>query len=134
MRSLMHIFKNYNKELFTFIKEVRLADAGKIIVVKLRGDIDSCTIPLIMEHWGEDFLKKFTNRNILCDLAEVRHIDSSTLAFLMLVLRNLKANGKKIGFINMSSLIKEYTNITRLNCCVCEYADEEAALEDMEIN
>lgn len=120
------IFRHHDGELFDYIKEIRATDG--VVVVKLRGKIDSETIPIIMANRSEKYLAHVTESHILFDLEDVEHVDSATLASLILLLHDLKLHHRKLAFINVPPMIRDYVDIVRLSYYVHEYDDEEAAL------
>jgi len=120
------LFRHDNGTLFNYIKDIRTT--GDVVIVKLHGKIDSDTIPIIMANRSEKNLAHVTEHHLLFDLKEVDHVDSATLASLILLLHDLKLHHRKLAFINVPPMIRDYVDIVRLSYYVHEYEDEEAAL------
>lgn len=120
------IFRHHNGTLFNYIKEIH--SSGEVVIVRLKGKIDSDTIPIIMANRSEKYLAHVTEKHILFDLKEVKHVDSATLASLILLLHDLKLHHRKLAFINVPAMIRDYVDIVRLSYYVHEYDNEEAAL------
>lgn len=120
------IFRHHDGELFEYIKEIRAA--GEVIIVKLRGKIDADTIPVIMARRRGQYFDNITDKHILFDVEEVSHVDSATLASLVLLLHGVKLHHRKIAFVNVAPGIRDLVKITRLNKYVHEYENEEEAM------
>jgi len=106
-----------------FIKEIILDD--NTALVKLKGAVDSSTIPLMKK----DRRKNFTGqRHIILDFKEVEHIDSSTLGQLVMVFLELKANNKRLAVINVTAPLQNYIDLLKLNSIVKTYTSKKAAL------
>ena len=121
-----NIFRHHDGTLFNYIKEIRTTE--DVVIVRLKGKIDSDTIPIIMANRSEKYLAHVTENHILFDLKEVKHVDSATLASLILLLHDLKLHHKKLAFVNIPPRIRDYVDIVRLSYYVHEYENEEAAL------
>ena len=122
------IFKNQNGKTLVYIKEIKEID--NLAIVRLRGAIDSRTIPIIRDNLGSD-VERYLDKHILLDLKEVILIDSATIAALIQLLSELKVHNRKLGIINMTLLFKNYLSIARLGSVVCVYKDEKSAVKDL---
>ena len=126
--SIEDIFKNQNGKTLAYIKEIKEID--NLAIVRLKGSIDSRTIPIIRANLGSD-VERYLDKHILLDFEGVTHIDSATLASLIQLLSDLKARNRKLGIINMTLLLKNYLSIARLKSVVCVYRDEKSAVKDL---
>ena len=126
--SIGDIFKDQNGNIFAYIKEIK--EINDLAIVRLRGTIDSYTIPIIRANLGSK-LEKYLDKDILLDFKEVAHIDSATLASFIQLLNELKMYNRKLGIANAPLLLKSYLNITKLESVVQIYKSEKAALEDL---
>jgi len=122
------IFKNKKGRTFNYVKELKETD--ELIMVRLKGVIDTYTLPIIKaEHDSE--IKENLDKHILLDFKDVTHVDSATLASLIQLLNELKMHNKKLGITNATFLLKNYLGITRLESMVHIYETEKAALKDL---
>lgn len=126
--SIRDIFKNKDGKIFTYIKEIKEIDS--LVIIKLQGYIDSHTIPIIRDNFS-DKIKKYLDKNILLDLKEVTHVDSSTLASLVQLLNELKKRNRKLGIVNTTFVLREYLKITNLESVVQVYKSQTDALDDL---
>jgi len=126
--SVEDIFKNQNGKTLEYIKEIKEID--DLAIVRLKGSIDSNTIPIIRTNLGSD-VERYLDKHILLDLKEVILIDSATIAALIQLLSELKVHNRKLGIINMTLLFKNYLSIARLGSVVCVYKDEKSAVKDL---
>ncbi|MCK5450984.1 MAG: STAS domain-containing protein [Candidatus Omnitrophica bacterium] len=126
--SIEDIFKNQDGTILAYIKEIKEID--DLAIVRLKGAIDSRTIPIIRANLGSD-VEKYLDKHILLDLKEVTRIDSATLASLIQLLGDLKVHNKKLGIINMTHFLKNYLSIAKLESVVCVYKDEKSAIKDL---
>ena len=129
--SIEDIFKNQNGKTLAYIKEITELD--NLAIVRLKGSIDSHTIPIIKANLGSD-VERYLDKHILLDFKEVTRIDSATLASLIQLLNDLKVHNRKLGIINMILLLKNYLSIAKLESVVRVYKDEKVALKDLSQN
>lgn len=125
----MHnIFKHENGRPFEYIKEIR--DADNLVIIRLRGAVDSDTIPMIEQNIAARGIK-LIDKNILVDFNEVTHVDSATLAALVTNLNNAKKHHKKMGIINIHQDLAYYLDIERIKSLFNIYENEDAALKEL---
>ena len=123
-----YIFQNNKGKTFDYIEEIEEFD--NLTIVRLKGAIDSSTIPAIRAKF-DSRIKKTLDKNILLDVKKVTNIDSSTLASLIQLLSDLKKRNRKLGITNTTVLLKNYLNITKLKSAVQIYKSEKAALGNL---
>jgi len=121
-------FKNKNGESFNYIKEVKEAD--EYVIIRLKGTVDAHTISKVKTERRRE-IKKILDKHILLDFREVTHMDSAALASLLMLLSDLKKHNRKLGIVNITSLLKNYLNIHKLESAVQIYKDENAALREL---
>jgi len=124
---MKNLFKHKNGKQFEYIKEIK--EIGNSVIARFRGAIDSATIPII-----EKNIKKrgtlYLDKNVLVDLEDVTHVDSSTLAELLILLNELKSHHTKLGIVNVPALFMSYLQIERVGSAVRVYESEDTALRD----
>jgi len=125
------IFKNKKGKELTYIKKIQ--EINTLVIIRLKGFIDSYTVPTLTEFGKKDSSKteRYLNKHILLDFKDLTHIDSATLASLIQLLNELKARNRKLGIVNATLLLKNYLRITRLESMIQIYMSEKAALEDL---
>jgi len=131
MPKIEDIFKDKKGKALTYIKKIQETDT--LVIIRLKGFIDSYTIPILVKFGKKDSSKteRYLNKHILLDFKDVTHIDSATLASLIQLLNELKARHRKLGIVNATLLLKNYLRITRLESLIRIYKSEKAALEDL---
>lgn len=128
---LKNLFKNKNNKPLPYLKEIKLVN--ETVIIRFTGDIDTRTIPVIMDNCGHSKCRiQAIDKNIVLDFKDVRKVDSSTLAFLVHLLREHKEKKKKIVLINMSTLLKKYLVLAKLDSYIQTYNDEKSALAAFE--
>jgi len=65
------------------------------------------------------------------DFKEAKHIDSSTLAYIISLLNQLKKRDRKLGLINTNSEIDNYLEIEKVKSLVHVYKNEKEALKSL---
>lgn len=124
---LKNLFKNKNNKPLSYLKEIKLVN--ETVIIRFTGDIDAQTIPIIMANCGHSKCRiQAIDKNIILDFKDVRKVDSSTLAFLVHLLREHKEKNKKIVLINMSPLLEKYLVLAKLDSYIQTYNDEKSAL------
>ncbi len=126
--SIRDIFKNKNGKIFTYVKEIKEIDI--LVIIKLKGSIDFHALPIISANF-ENKIEKYLDKHILLDFKEVTHVDSATLASLIKLLNELKKRNRKLGIVNITSVLKEYLKIANLESVVQVYESQAEALDDL---
>jgi len=128
IQSVVDIFRDEEGKLLPSIKETKRL--SQTTIVRFQGVIDSSTIPVISKNIKSE-MKIYLDRNILLDFREATHIDSSTLAYMISLLSQLKKRDRKLGLINTSSEIEDYLDIERIRSLVHVYKNEKEALKNL---
>ena len=124
IRYIQDLIKKGKK--FPFIKDVIIDN--NMVLIKLKGLVDSSAIPIVDSKRREKAVK---DHHIILDFKEVEHIDSVTLAYLVVAFSDLKKQNKKLAVINATSLLKGYIDLLHLNHIVKVYKSKRAALADL---
>jgi anti-anti-sigma factor len=106
-----------------FVKEVILDD--NMAFVKLKGAVDSSTIPLIRKRRGRHLTGQ---RHVILDFKEVKHIDSATLGKLAVLFSELKSQNKKLAILNASPALLDYIDLLNLKSIVQTYNSKKEAI------
>ena len=127
-QSVVDIFRNEKGELLPSIKEIKRLN--QTAIVRFQGVIDSSTIPIISKNIKSE-MKIHLDRNILLDFRAATHIDSSTLAYMISLLNQLKEKDRKLGLINVSSDMDAYLDIEKVRSLVHVFKNEKEALKSL---
>ena len=114
-------------------EELRRIPSEKFCIVKndltvccIEGEIDINTAPDIKKAFEKLVVKK--SPKIVINLAKVTYVDSSGLATLVEILKNMKVYGGKMRLTGMSTKIKSLFEITKLDKLFEIMASEEEAI------
>jgi len=128
IQSVVDIFRDEEGKLLPSIKKTKRL--SQTTIVRFQGVIDSSTIPIISKNIKSE-MKIYLDRNILLDFREATHIDSSTLAYMISLLSQLKKRDRKLGLINTSSEMDTYLDIERVRSLVHVFKNEKEALKSL---
>lgn len=128
--SAKDVFKNKKGKVFSCVREIK--ETNSLVIVRLKGSIDAYTIPKIETKHGSE-IEKNLDKHILLDFKEVSHIDSATLASLVLLLNELKVHHRKLGIVNPTPLLMNYININKLKSKVRIYKNGQNSFEEFVI-
>jgi len=128
IQSVVDIFRDEEGKLLPSIKETKRL--SQTTIVRFQGVIDSSTIPVISKNIKSE-MKLYLDRNILLDFSNATHIDSSTLAYMISLLNQLKKRDRKLGLINTSSEMDNYLDIERVRSIVHVFKNEKEALKSL---
>jgi anti-anti-sigma factor len=102
----------------------------KVIILKLKGDLDMYTLPFAKEKIKELLEKKKFSKLVL-DLEEMDYIDSSGLGFFIGTLKKLRDHGGDLKLINLNSYIKGIFRLIQLDYVVEVCENKEEALKKL---
>jgi len=128
IQSVADIFRDEKGRLLPSIKEIKRL--SQTTIVRFQGMIDSSTIPIISKNIKSE-MKRYLDKNILLDFKEATNIDSSTLAYMISLLSQLKKRDRKLGLINTNSDMDNYLDIERVRSLVHVYKNEKEALKSL---
>ncbi len=93
--------------------QINSEEKNGIMIFKVTGDIDINTSPEVKKSFDRIISDK--KDKIIINLKEVGYVDSSGLATLVEILKNLRAFGGKLKLTNLSPKVKGLFEITRLD-------------------
>ena len=97
-----------------------------VTIFYIEGDIDINSAPDVKKSFDSSIKAK--KESILVNLKDVDYVDSSGLATLVEVLKNLRTYGGKIKLTNLSSKVMGLFEITKLTKLFDISSDEATAL------
>jgi len=110
----------------------RIDELDKVSIVRLRGDIDQETVPIIEDRIMANRLSgSKIDKNVLVDYAHTGKIDSAAVAFHLMRLKEYEAKGFKIGFINVSDTLRTYLEMFNLSDTFKIYSNESEAVNEL---
>ena len=107
--------------------QIKIEERGGIKICFAEGDIDINTSPQVKKAF--DKLMQSKSEKVLINLQKVAYIDSSGLATLVEILKNLKNFGGKLKLCNLSNKVKSLFEITKLEKLFDIVDTEEEALQ-----
>ena len=105
---------------------VKLESKNGLMVCNIRGEIDINSSPSIKKAFDNLISKK--TPKVVINLSQVTYVDSSGLATLVEILKNMRPYGGRMRLTNLSSKIKSLFEITKLEKLFEIMADEEEAI------
>lgn len=105
---------------------VKIETKNGLTVFYAEGEIDINTSPSVKKQF--DRLISSKTPKIIVNLEKVTYVDSSGLATLVEILKNMRSYGGRLRLSNMSSKIKSLFEITKLEKLFEIIADEAEAI------
>ncbi len=105
---------------------VKIESKSGLTVCHVDGEIDINSSPGIKKTFDSLISKK--TPKIIINLSKVTYVDSSGLATLVEILKNMRTYGGRLRLTNLSSKIKSLFEITKLEKLFEILADEEEAI------
>ncbi len=99
------------------------------VVCRIEGDIDINCSPELKKAFDKLIARK--TPRIVIELSRVNYVDSSGLATLVGILKNMRSYGGKMRLSGMSSKIKSLFEITKLDKLFEIMASEEGAIAEL---
>jgi len=106
--------------------QINEQEVSGVFVYNVVGDIDINSAPEMKKTF--DAVTKDKKEQILIDLKEVEYVDSSGLATLVEVLKNVRVYSGKFKIASLTTKVKGLFEITKLDKLFDIYADADAAL------
>ena len=128
IKFLADLFKDNSGKPLACIKDIERI--GQITIVRFCGRVDATTIPALSGRFYETE-KNYFDRNILLDFREVIHVDSATLAYILIWLDKLQVHNRKIGVVNVSDDFDTYLTMDRVASIIRKYKNEAEALDEL---
>jgi len=107
--------------------QVRTENKNGLVVCQVDGEIDINTAPDIKKAFDKMISKK--EPKIIVNLSKVTYVDSSGLATLVEILKNMRSYGGKMKLTNLSPKVKSLFEITKLEKLFDILIDEKDAIE-----
>ena len=105
---------------------VKVENKNGLTVCCIEGEVDINSSPNIKKSFDKLIASK--TPKIIVNLSKVTYVDSSGLATLVEVLKNMRSYGGKLRLTNMSSKVKSLFEITKLEKLFEIIADEAEAI------
>lgn len=105
---------------------VRIENKNGLAVCYVDGEIDINTSPGIKKSFDKLIASKAPR--IVINLSKVTYVDSSGLATLVEILKNMRSYGGKLRLTNLSAKVKSLFEITKLEKLFEIMADEQDAI------
>lgn len=101
-------------------------------IIRLKGDIDMSTVPGIEKMIVEAKKNRgLMEKNILLDFKNVGHVDSSTIAALIVMLADLKHQHRRLGLVNISSRLEKMIAVLDVRDLFTVYRREDLARREL---
>ena len=130
---MLHIFekKDTSKEKPPYLE--RIDELTHVDIVRLKGNIDLEMVPIIDSRIQENRRKGgHIEKNIILDFAKVQHIDTATLAFHIIRIREYQKEGKKICFINVTPAMETLFKIFHQENFFKIFKTEQEAIKELD--
>jgi len=105
---------------------VKIENKNGLTVCSVDGEIDINTSPALKKSF--DKLLSAKTPKIVINLSQVTYVDSSGLATLVEILKNMRSYGGKLKLTNLSDKVKNLFEITKLEKLFEIMADEADAI------
>jgi len=93
--------------------QINLEKKGEVSVFKVTGDIDIESAPQVKKTFDKAITS--ASKQVVINLQEVSYVDSSGLATLVEILKNMRSHGGKLKLANLSAKVKGLFEITKLD-------------------
>ena len=112
----------------------RIDELERLQIVRLKGAIDQTVIPAIEKRIHDnrrDESDLTIDKNILLDFKNVVHVDSATIAFHIVRLKEYQEHHLKLAFLNVSSEFKGMIEMFHFKETFKIYDSEEQAVGEL---
>lgn len=106
--------------------QINQEERGDVSIFKVHGDIDIDTSPDVKKLFDKAI--SGSGKKVLINLKDVNYVDSSGLATLVEVLKNLRTSGGQLKLSNLSIKVKGLFEITKLDKLFEIFPEEEDAV------
>ena len=106
--------------------QINMEDKGGISIFRMSGDIDINTSPDVKKSFDKAVKEK--KEKVVINLKQVGYVDSSGLATLVEILKNLRSYGGKLKLASLSDKVRGLFEITKLDKLFDIAEDEDAAV------
>lgn len=108
---------------------VKMENKSGLTVCYVEGEIDINSSPELKKSFDKLIAKK--TPKLIINLSKVTYVDSSGLATLVEILKNMRSYGGKMRLTNLSSKIRSLFEITKLEKLFEILASEEEAISSL---
>ena len=110
----------------------KIETINNLQIVRLKGDIDMTTVPgiermIIAAKKNRGLMEK----NILLDFQNVGHVDSSTIAALLVMITDLKNQNHRLGLVHISPRLEKILSVLDVRDLFTIYRTENLARKDL---
>ena len=106
--------------------QIEMEDKSGVTICRIKNDVDISSSPDVRVYFER--LTREKKEKILVDLESVDYVDSSGLATLVEILKNMRTYGGKLKIINLSDKVRGLFEITKLDKLFDIVASETDAL------
>jgi len=106
--------------------QISYEEKNGVTIFRVQGDIDINTSPDVKKTLDKAIKEK--KDKVVVNLEEVGYVDSSGLATLVEILKNMRPYGGKLRLANLSPKVKGLFEITKLDKLFDISASEDAAM------
>lgn len=106
--------------------QINQEEKNGISIFRMSGDIDINTSPDLKKSF--DVAVGAKKGKIVINLKEVSYVDSSGLATLVEILKNMRTYGGQLKLANLSDKVRGLFEITKLDKLFDIFADEDSAV------
>ena len=126
--AMIECFLKRKKEKPSYLE--RIDEMDKLSIVRLKGRITRDTIPTIDSRIKANRAAGETiDKNVVLDFARVDDVDSATVAFHIIHLKEFHAKGFEVGFINLNEEMKALVELFRENGTFKVFMSEAEAVQ-----
>ena len=93
--------------------QVKIEDKNEVKICYINGEIDINSAPQIKKIFDKIISEK--SNKVLVNLKDVSYVDSSGLATMVEMLKNIRTYGGKMKISNLSQKVKSLFEITKLD-------------------
>ncbi len=93
--------------------QINVEEKSGVSIYRMTGDIDINTSPDVKKSFDKTMVAK--KGKVVINLKDVGYVDSSGLATLVEILKNLRSYGGKLKLTNLSGKVKGLFEITKLD-------------------
>jgi anti-sigma B factor antagonist len=108
--------------------ECELEEREKVIIFKLRGNLDVGTVSGIMTH-DDSRLSKNDPQKFLFDCSDLEHIDSSGVGAIIVLFKRVRSNKGDVKISHLRGQPKDIFDLLRLDRVFEIYDDLDKAIE-----
>lgn len=127
---MIDLFKKHIKQKPPYLD--RIDELEKLSIVRLKGNIDQSMIPTIDSRINENRKAgSKIDKNVILDFLQVEHVDSATIAFHLIRLKEYQEKGFKVGFLNVTQELNTLLDLFKETVTFKIYSNEEEAVKEL---